>query len=84
MSKVTKRIKIGLNQYERVIRQNLDGAYLYYKRIAGKKRGTFCYAYFQSESEDGGPVALWESTGHGWVWRTWKYSPIYKRIFNKV
>jgi len=84
MSKVVKRIKIGLKDYERVVRKNLNGDYLYYKKIAGKKRGSYCYAYFRDRTEEGGPVAIWESTGHGWVWSTWDYPTFFKKLLTKV
>jgi len=84
MKPAAKRIKISHIAYEKVIRNNLTGDELHYKRIAGKKRGTFCYAYFRERSEDGGPVALWESTGHVWVWRTWKRTTFFKKLLTKV
>jgi len=82
MSKV-KRIKVKLIEYERTIRKNLDGIELFYKRIEGKK-GSYCFAYFREPSEEGGPVAIWESTGHGWVWSTWDYPTFFKKLLTKV
>jgi len=78
-----KRIRISLKAYEKVIRGNIRGNDLWTTKFRGRKPKTYCIAYYREENDLKGPVAMWESTGYGWVWLTWKYSNIFKRLLTK-
>lgn len=79
-----KRIRISLKSYETIIRNNIGGDYLWKRREPGKKAGTFAMVYARGEEDDAAPVAMWESTGYGWVWQDWKYPSVFKRMLTGV
>ena len=79
-----KRIRINLRKYEKIIRANVkdDSGSLWTSTIRGKKPGSWCKIYCRGN--DRRPLAMWENTGHGWVWDSWKMPNFFKKVLTKT
>ena len=84
MSPAVKRIRISLQEYEKIIRANVkdDSGSLWTSEVKGKKPGSWCKIYCRKG--DKRPLAMWENTGHGWAWKSWKRPSFFKKLLTKI